>query len=280
MAVIDFILNLAGLLLWLNWRSARLDLAPVSRPASLAGILKRAEPRRLTPWHFLLALPFLLFLRALLYWQIGPAVDWVPSLKLGSVAFYFRSDLLPRALLFSLLSFIIVWAIFHLWLLLLSLINSGSVEAEPLQKFVRFHLGRLDRLPWPIKIVLPWFLACLLWLALIPLLARWEIIPLPVSTIHRLEQAGTLGLSVYLSWKYLLGCFLGLYVLSSYIFLGNHLFWNFVAVTSRNFLGPLRKLPLRLGKLDLAPLLGVALVFLAAEFAERGLTALYTRLPL
>ena len=43
---------------------------------------------------------------------------------------------------------------------------------------------------------------------------------------------------------------------------------------------PLRAVPLRAGKADFAPIVGMALVFLLAELAERGLAALYLRLPL
>ena len=83
------------------------------------------------------------------------------------------------------------------------------------------------------------------------------------------------GLGSYLSWKYLIGGLLALHLVSSYVYLGNQPFWHFVAPTGRNLLRPLRRVPLRLGKVDFAPLVGIALVFLAAEFAERGLSQLY-----
>ena len=73
MALIDFILNLAGLLLWLNWRSVRFDPLGRRTPATLIGTLRRAEPRRLRRWHLLAALGGLLLLRAVIYWQIGSA---------------------------------------------------------------------------------------------------------------------------------------------------------------------------------------------------------------
>src|SRR5258708_22850652 len=105
MALIDFILNLAGLLLWWSWRSAPFDPTVKTSPASLAGTLRRAAPRRLQRWHFLIGLAVLLFFRALLYWQIGPAVNWTPTLRLGAIALSFRSDFFCRMLAFSLFSF-------------------------------------------------------------------------------------------------------------------------------------------------------------------------------
>jgi hypothetical protein len=44
MALIDFILNVAALLLWLSWRAIRLDPFIRATPATLAGTLRRAEP--------------------------------------------------------------------------------------------------------------------------------------------------------------------------------------------------------------------------------------------
>src|SRR3974390_1650027 len=79
MGLIDFILNLAGLLLWLNWRAVRLDPLSRATPATLAGTLRRAEAPRLKRWHFLAALGGLLLLRAVLYWQIGSAVNWTAT---------------------------------------------------------------------------------------------------------------------------------------------------------------------------------------------------------
>ena len=78
----------------------------------------------------------------------------------------------------------------------------------------------------------------------------------------------------------LAGGLLALHLLSTYVFLGQQPFWNFIALTGRNLLLPLRWIPLCIGKADFAPVVGIGLVFLASEFAERGLTALYERLPL
>lgn len=280
MALIDLILDLAGLLLWLNWRSAAFDPLTNSTPTTLVGTLRRAEPSRARGWYFLIAVLGLLFLRALIYWQIGPAVDWMPALKLGVISISFRSDFFSRAILFSVLSFGITLVIFYLWLLFLSIVNGRSGEADPIQKLVRLHLGWIERWPWPAKLLLPLLFVSALWYGFNPLLARWDIIPATKSAIHRLEQAGAIGLGVYLAWKYLIAGLLILYILSSYVYLGNHLFWNFLGVTVRNMLAPIRFLPLRIGKIDFAPLLAITAVLFGARFAEQALTTLYRRLPL
>src|SRR5262249_31658592 len=145
--LIDFILNLVGLWLWLTGRSLSTDPLQKTKPATLTGTLRRAEPRRLKTWHLLAGLLALLLLRSLLYWQIGPAVNWTPKIRLVAIAISFRSDYLDRMLLFSLLSFSVSLAVVFLCMLLLSLTSGHSAESNPFQRFLRMQLGVVAR--WP-----------------------------------------------------------------------------------------------------------------------------------
>lgn len=127
MGFVDFILNLAGLLLWINWRSARFDPLNKRTPATLIGTLRRAAPSPWRRWHPLAAIVALLILRALFYWQIGPAAHWAGRLNLGIITLFFSSDSFGRILLFSTLSFGLTLGIFYAWLLLLSIfIRTGT----------------------------------------------------------------------------------------------------------------------------------------------------------
>ena len=92
-------------------------------------------------------------------------------------------------------------------------------------------------------------------------------------------RSQVLGLGAYLVWKYPIGIVLALYVLTIYVYMGRHSFWDFVDRSGRNLLAPLRGLPLRLGKVDFAPLIALACVLVAAQFIRQGLTLLYSRLP-
>ena len=267
MSLIDFILNLAGLLLWLNWRSVRLDPLARATPATLTGTLRRAVPNRLQRWHFLAALATLLLVRALFYWKIGGAVNWTARLNLGATSIPFQSDFFRRMLLFSVLSFALTLAIFYLWLLFFAVVNRNI--NDPLQKLVRLMLGRAGRWPNWILLSLPVAGAVLVWLLISPLLARMSLVP-AASFLHRTEQAVLLGLTAFLTWKYLIGAVLALYLVNSYIYLGKHQFWNFINLTSRQMLRPLRRLPLEIGKADFTPVVGITLVFLLAHFAENG----------
>ena len=70
---------------------------------------------------------------------------------------------------------------------------------------------------------------------------------------------------------------LTLHLLNSYIYFGRHPVWNYVDVTAKTLLRPLKKIPLRIGKADFAPIVGIALTFLVAEFAGHGLSILYKK---
>jgi uncharacterized protein YggT (Ycf19 family) len=275
MSLIDFILNLAGLLLWLSWRSVRLDPLGKRTPATLIGTLRRAEPRRWRRWHLLAALGGLLLLRALFYWQIGSAAHWTGTLNLSVITLSFRSDFFARMLWFSIFSFGLTLGVFYLWLLLLSILAGP----EPIHRLVRMQLGRIDGWPCGVKLLLPLAITATFWWLASWLLTWLQIIPQPVSAAHRIEAALIVGLNSCLVWKYLIGALLALHLLNSYIYFGKHPFWSYVNAEARTLLSPLRAVPLQAGKVDFAPVAGLALVFLAAELAGRGLFFLYGRLP-
>ena len=276
MGIIDFILNLAGLLLWLNWRSLRFDPLGQRTPATLIGTLRRAEPRRLRRWHLPASLGGLLFLRAVLYWQIGSGVGWAAGkLNLGVIELSFRSDHFIPILLFSFFSFGLTLGVFYLWLLLFSILDGP----EPFHRLVRMQLGPIDRWPRWLKFSLPLALAAASWWLASWVLAWLAIVPPPVSAAHRIEESLIIGLGSYLAWKYAAGALLILHLLNSYIYFGKHSFWLYVTAEAQTLLRPLRAVPLRAGKADFAPVVGIVLVFLFAELAERGLAALYARLP-
>jgi uncharacterized protein YggT (Ycf19 family) len=267
MSLLDFILNVAGLLLWLHWSAAP---AVVMVPARAAA--RRAATR--TRFYYLLALAGLLFGRAIFYWQAGPPLDWRPGIPLGPVVLPFRSDFFGTMLLYSCFSFAATLGLFYMCLLALSLLNPVGADADPAQRLMRQQLGVLGRWPNAAKLVLPLLVTMLAWCLLNPLLLRIDLLP-RVTPWHLLAQGAVIGLAVYLALKFLVVGFLLLHLLNSYVYLGDFPFWKFVNTTARGLLRPLQWLPLRIGRVDLAPVVGTALVLLAAEFGRRGLDRLY-----
>jgi uncharacterized protein YggT (Ycf19 family) len=275
---VDFILNLAGLLLWIKWRSLPFDPFNKRTPATLVGTLRRAAPSHFRRWHLLAAIGALLVLRALFYWQIGSAARWSGNLNLGVTTLYFRSDWFDHILFFSVLSFGVALGIFYLWLLLLSILDGRTAAEQPVHRLVRMPLGRIDLWPRRVKIILPLLVTALLWWLLSWWFARLQIIPRPASMSHRIGSALVMGLESYVVWKYVAAALLVLHLLNTYIYFGRHPFWNYVNATAQTLLRPLRKIPLRAGKVDFTPVVGIALVFLIGELAETGLAKLYERL--
>jgi uncharacterized protein YggT (Ycf19 family) len=260
MGLIDFILNLAGVLLWLSWRSIRFDPLVKTTPATLVGTLRRAEPRRLKSWQFLAGLAALLLLRALLYRQIGPEAEWTPKLNLFFVVLAFPSDVFHSALLFSVLSFARILIVCYFWGLALVIINGRIAETDPLHKMLRLQLGPVGRWPRLVQLLLPLVLVAGLWIALHPLLAHCEITGRVRSNAHLAEQGLLIGTALYFSLQYLLPVFLLLHLITTYVYLGSSPVWSFVGATARNLLAPLRWLPLRIARLDVTPLAGVVLL--------------------
>lgn len=271
MNLIDFILNLVGLLLWLNWRSVY--FSPSARTGgSLASTLRAASspsPR----WFYFVVLMGLLLVRALFYWQIGPALPWTPRLSLGCTTLIFRSDLLIRMVFYSFVSFGAVLGVLYLWLLLLSCINSDVWEENPQQRFIQLQLGILRHFPAGIKLLLPLLAMTFIWVALHPVMVSLQMAA-KCSMLHLLMQGGIIGLLVYLQAKYLFVGVLLLHLLNSYVFLGDHSFLSFIDSTAAKLLRPLRQrwLPLVVKRIDLAPVVAIALIleiFALLEWASR-----------
>jgi uncharacterized protein YggT (Ycf19 family) len=101
----------------------------------------------------------------------------------------------------------------------------------------------------------------------------------PKTFRHLSEEAAVIGVGAWLLWQYALVGVLALHVLSTYVYLGNAPFWNFITSTARNFLRPVQWLPLRVGNVDLLPILVVAIVLVVGRFLPPLLAELYSRLP-
>jgi hypothetical protein len=275
MSWIDLILNIAGLLLWLNWRAGKIDPLGQRTPATLVGTLRRAEPSRAQRWNLPVFLVVFVFVRALIYWQIGPAIRWSGILNLGVISLSFRSDRFGLILLFSVLSFLLALGILYSCLLLLSLLKGP----KPIQEFVRLQLGRIDDWHPGVKLALPFIITAVGWWAASWALVSLHIVPQPVLPVCRIEQSLIIAVQGYLIWEFPIAALLVLHLLHSYIYFGRHAVWNYADVTANTLLHPLKILKwLRIGKVDFTPIIGITVVIFVAEFASRALRHLYYRL--
>lgn len=273
MFFIDWILNVAGLLLWLSWRSWRFDPLVRTSAASLAGTLRRAEPRSGRGWNYLLGLALLLLLRAAVYWILGAPVEWTPKLHLGFVVLAFRADHFGPMLLYSVVGFARLLMISYLWLLVIALINRRVLEPDPVLRLIRLHLGRALRWPWPAMVCAVPVIVAILWGAAHPLLVWTGVLPSEHSAWHFVQQSLMLTLALVLSLKLLFPVFLLLHFISMYVYLGSSPFWDFIAMTASRVMLVVRWLPLRFGKLDARPLAAVAVILVALHWLPQLLEA-------
>jgi hypothetical protein len=288
MGLIDFILNLAGLLLWLNWRAARFNPLNRRAPATLMGTLRPAVTVSQSRWPLLAFITALLLLRGVSYRLISSISSiWTGTVDLQIIVLSFRSDSFPRMLEFSFFSFGVVLGIFYSWLLLLS----ALCGPEPLHRLIRVQTGRVDAWPAWIKLLLPVAMAAILWLPSGWLLAEIRVVPHAVSAADTLEKAVVIGLGQCLTWKYPIGAILILHLLNTYIYFGKHPFWNYVGGIAETLLRPLRGMwastrtttfspAVKAATKGLLTFVAIVLTFLLAEFAARGLSWLYAHLPI
>lgn len=240
----------------------RFDPLVKRTPATLVGTLRPAEANGGRLWQLLLGVLALVFGRALLYWYLAGPVDWTPKLNLGFIVLAFRNDQFSSELVFSVLSFLRVALIFYFWLIVLGLLQRATADTEPIGRWLRLHLSRYGRWPWPVQLLLPVLVVPLLWAACYPLLVQLGVSNPAHSLPHLFMQGLLVSLELCLSLKYLLVPLLVIEVVVSYVYLGNSPVWEFINGTTRTLLSPARAVPLQLRRLDLAPVLGALLLLL------------------
>jgi uncharacterized protein YggT (Ycf19 family) len=271
--LLNFVLNCVGLALWLSWRPAGLE--PVRLPAS------NPRPRRAAlHWLFLAALILLVLGRSWLYWRVGRDVGWVARLDLGAARLDFNSAVWERMLAFSIASFGLFLGGFFMWLLLLAAVNRRHPPPHPWMRAVAAQLGWLARLPVPLGLLLPAVVLGGLWAALHPAMREASLVA-PLRAPSQLwQEAAVVGLGAALVWEYLVVGVIFAHVLNSYLYLGGHGAFTYLSLTAQNLLRPLARLPLRAGRVDFTPVVGIVLALAAFALVRAGLARLFDRLPL
>ena len=271
MDLIHFILNAAAMLLWLSWRSHRFVPANDFRGGTLLSTLKKTERGQFNRKTLVTSLVTLLGLRAIFYWHIGTGVNWAPRMDFVVISIPYRCDFFDRMLLFSVLSFGCWLGIFAFAMLFLQLLNHRTGETNPWQAIVKKHLGIVSDLPIGVRIFLPALTAFVLWLVLSYYLSYLLILELPGSWQHWVGQALVLAVTVHLLCTPLILAVMLLHMVNSYVYLGNYAFLAYINTTAQTLLKLIRRLPLRLGKIDLAPLVFSAIVLGLDIILRRGL---------
>ena len=121
-------------------------------------------------------------------------------------------------------------------------------------------------------------LITLIWCAIHPLLLTLRIVPADLnSRWFVVAQGAVIGLAAYLVLKFFLVAVFALHLVNSYVYLGEFPLWNFVNLTARDLLRPIKWIPLQAGKIDFAPAFAIVVVLLCAQLSQQGLTQRYTK---
>lgn len=254
MALLDFILNLAGLLLWLNWRFLRVARkARVVPGVSLAGTVKSTQPSRVVPWPGLAFLGGLLLVRAFVYSTIGSNLRTNMVLDLGILSVSFNPFLMSRMLLFSILSFISFTAVFYFLLLLLSALNRSAADPDPCLRWIRMHLGWLERRHPAIKCGIPFVAGLLFWMLAGGVLASLGLLPGGDGFGGKVLRGCVFGISMYWVWLPVLIFLAGFHIISSYVYLGELSWVSFLQRSGRNLMSLFPKLQMVSLRTDFTP---------------------------
>ena len=250
------ILNLIGLLFWVLWRAGTI---PRSKPTNaIAGPTPRQGKIYKHSWVYLLGLIILLTLRAAFYNQFGPGLHWIPYLEFIHEAPHFRSYIFPMTFAYSILSFARWLSALYFCLALLITIIPEENSAKMWRSFLRCQFGWLGGLP-----------AIALWVTALLLSASLHIIEIEWMTLiearsENSHQYGYLPLLIILDFRaatYLTMGIVSLYIINSYVYIGEKKFWKNVDDYGKQLLAPVRRIPLVVGKADLAPFLVMAIAY-------------------
>jgi hypothetical protein len=264
---LHLILNLTALLLWVHWRNT--PTPAVSAKNKVFGTLLKHLSLRLARGSVgLLLLVALLVGRAWFYHRIAPEVDWQPRLTLITYTPLITADLsLPFAwadfgkqLAFSVVSFASWLVLYNFVLVFCSVLKPDIDEARGWRHFLRGQLGIIDRLPNLIKIPLTLTLGAGVHYGAAWWLMQLNIMPpqTPEALMHLASGMAVLDLRV-VAWCAM--ALLGLYILNSYIYFGAHKFWKIIESSGQRLLQPFLLFPMKWGRVDFAPLAGLALAW-------------------
>ena len=269
MSWVVYILDLAGLLLWLSFRRVGAD--PTRPAGTLLGNLRPAAPVPHRSWTSLGALLLMLVLRPLLLVLLATLLDATPTWTPGPTVIAFRADDWLRLYFFSTLSFVWTALVGYGVLLIFCALSRDVPELSSFSAFAVAMAGPVGRFPVLLILLLPAVAGALVWLGVGHLLEWQHLVPPTRAGWPLAVQSMIMGVAVWLPIRWIVMCVLLLRFVHNYVYLGEHSVWTLVQTIGRRLQYPLSWIPARLGRMDLVPLLACGLYWFLGELANRGL---------
>ena len=276
MLLVDFLLNVAALVMWVSWRGIR-GTEAAGTAGTILGNLRAAGVDRPRRWPYLAWLVALLALRAVLYRQMGPSLSWHPAWSAGAATLVFRSDSFVRMLAFSGLGFLSTLLFWYTGLAGILAVSRAPADRDGLTRALRRQAPWLAGWPGWLLLLLVATAAGVTWLGIGPVAARHGLLPPLRDERHLLQQALVVGAGQWCVLRWWVGAVLALHFVHLYVHLGNQAFWEFIQNAGIKLCRPFAFL--RVGHLDASPILALALYWTFLTWAGHGLPGLRPLLP-
>lgn len=272
MKTIDWLLNLAALIIWLRWLS--FFSAPTRITLTLAAVVKPAEKGSKRGFFPLFIIGLIILGRAVFFHYSGAVTNFNPILDLTAISIPFKSASFMMTLLYSICSFLLFLIVFYFWLCILSVLNYKE-ELDIYHRKIVQHLGFIGKIPALFRLLAPFVITASLWLIVSVLFSKIGIVTNPNSFSKHILQSILLSLCLLFSLKYLVLIICALFLCYTYFYLGVHPFWAFIGVTGKRLLRPIRWI--RIGPLDLSPLVMTLVFVYLCLLGEKWFPLLYQR---
>ena len=276
MSLVDFLLNVAALVMWVSWRGIR-GTEAAGTAGTILGNLRAAGIERPRRWPYLAWLVALLLLRAVLYRQMGPNLGWHPPWSLGPATLVFRSDSFPRMLAFSGLGFLSTLLFWYTGLAAILAIHRSPTDRDGITRALRRQAPWLSRWPGWLLLLLVAAGAGLAWLVIGTVAARSGLLPPLRGERHLVQQALVVAAGQGCVLRWWIAVLLGLHFVHLYVHLGNQVLWEFVQNTGLKLCKPFAFL--RAGHFDASPLAALVFYWGLLTWIGHGLPGLRPFLP-
>jgi len=174
----------------------------------------------------------------------------------------------------ALASFLKFAMIAYIWVWFMSRISRKDI-AENIVNGLGASLGFLQNRHWIIQVLALVFFGMIGWISLAMIFGWLGMLPAITDRSHLIWQAFCISIYAWLALYYLIIILMVLYLIQSYVHLGNWEGWDWLEGVSERLLSPLTVVPLQWARIDFAPIVVLLLNWLCYLAADRMILAIY-----
>ncbi len=268
MQIIDFILNLAAWILWVNGWIQLHNKADIQRPLTLLGTLVGPTRRMSRAWLYFGGFAVLIFLKTILLHYLGAPIETTMVVKFLLLMVYFKTGTLVSMFWMAFASFMKFALIAYIWVWFLARMSREDT-AENIVSGLNASLGFLQNRHWVLQMVALVLFGMAGWIFLGIVFGWLGVLP-PIKSVSFLVwQSLCISLCAWLALYYLVNVLMILYLIHSYIHLGNWEGWDWLDGVSEKLMSPLSPLPLQWARIDFTPVFLLLLNWLLYEAGTR-----------